>query len=41
MNVSKSENMLIHLVFTHFITKPNKYNFNFLVAPNKKQSNEN
>jgi hypothetical protein len=38
MNVSKSENMLIHLVFTHFITTPNKNNFNFLVAPNKKQS---
>jgi hypothetical protein len=23
MNISKSENMLIHLVFTHFIRKPN------------------
>jgi hypothetical protein len=35
MNVSKSENMLIHLQFTHFITS-NKSNFKFLVAPNKK-----
>jgi hypothetical protein len=40
INASKSENMLIHLVFTHFITKPNKNNFTFLVAPNKKQFNE-
>jgi hypothetical protein len=26
MNISKSENMLIRLVFTHFITKPNNSN---------------
>jgi hypothetical protein len=38
MNVSESENILIRLVFTHFITTPNKNNFHFLVAPNKKQS---
>jgi hypothetical protein len=36
MNVSESENMLIHLLFTHFITKPNKNNFKFSVAPNQK-----
>jgi hypothetical protein len=39
MNVSKSENILIHLlrVFTHFITKSNKnINFKVLVAPQKK-----
>jgi hypothetical protein len=36
ISVSKSENMLIHLIFTQFITKPHKNNFKFLVAPNKK-----
>jgi hypothetical protein len=35
INVSKSKNMLIHLLFTHFITKPKKKNVKFLGAPNK------
>jgi hypothetical protein len=36
MNVSESENMLIHLQFTHFVTKRNKNNCKFSVAPNQK-----